>query len=107
MMALVEVTVMPLGTQSTSLSRFVAGCLEILQQAEDIQFQLTPMGTVIEGDLNRVLELVRRMHEQPFLAGASRVNTSIRIDDRRDKQGTMAGKMAAVEEKLTKPGGTD
>ena len=36
MMALVEVTVMPLGTQSTSLSRFVAGCLEILQQAEDI-----------------------------------------------------------------------
>lgn len=106
-MALVEVTVIPLGTSDTSLSSFVAGCLKILQGAEDIKYQLTPMGTIIEGDLARLLQVVSQMHEQPFQAGASRVNTIIRIDDRRDKKGTMEGKVASVEAKLISPGGTD
>lgn len=105
-MALVEVTVIPLGTQSTSLSSYVAGCLSILQGTEDIKYQLTPMGTVIEGELTKVLQVVAQMHEQPFLAGASRVNTIIRIDDRRDKKGTMEGKVASVESKLITAGGT-
>ncbi|MCL4440118.1 hypothetical protein P378_17885 [Desulforamulus profundi] len=106
-MALVEVTVIPLGTGSTSLSSFVAGCVRVLEQAEDVKYQLTPMGTVLEGDLPRLMELVRQMHEQPFLAGATRVSTTIRIDDRRDKEGTMQGKVASVETKLITPGGTD
>ncbi len=106
-MALVELTVIPLGTGSTSLSGFVAGCVKLLQQAEGIQYQLTPMGTIIEGELSVVLELARQMHEQPFLAGADRVTTTIRIDDRRDKEATMQGKVAAVESKLISAGGTD
>ena len=106
-MALVEVTVIPLGTDSTSLSSFVAGCIKLLQQAEGIQYQLTPMGTIIEGELSNIMELVRQMHEQPFLAGASRVSTTIRIDDRRDKRSTMQSKVAAVENKLISLGGTD
>ncbi|AEF94736.1 protein of unknown function DUF77 [Desulfotomaculum nigrificans CO-1-SRB] len=105
-MAVVEITVIPLGTESTSLSKYVAGCLQVLQQAGDIKYQLTPMGTVIEGELTKVLELVRQMHEQPFMAGAQRVNTIIRIDDRRDKQATMEGKVRSVEAKLVTPGGT-
>lgn len=106
-MALVEVTVIPLGTGDTSLSSFVAGCLKVLQETEDIKYQLTPMGTIIEGDLARLMQVVSQMHEQPFQAGASRVNTIIRIDDRRDKKGTMAGKVASVEAKLISLGGTD
>ena len=106
-MALVEVTVIPLGTGDTSLSNFVAGCVQILQEAEDIKYQLTPMGTILEGELTKVLQVVSQMHEQPFLAGAQRVNTIIRIDDRRDKKGTMEGKVASVQAKLITPGGTD
>ncbi|WP_459910771.1 MTH1187 family thiamine-binding protein [Desulfotomaculum defluvii] len=106
-MAIVEVTVIPLGTGNTSLSSFVAGCLGILEKSKGIQFQLTPMGTIIEGELEQVMNLVQQMHEQPFAAGADRVNTIIRIDDRRDKKSTMEGKVASVEEKLIKPGGTD
>ncbi|AQS59921.1 MTH1187 family thiamine-binding protein [Desulforamulus ferrireducens] len=105
-MAIVEVTVIPLGTDSTSLSSFVAGCVKILQQS-GVQYQLTPMGTIIEGELASLLELVRQMHEQPFLAGASRVTTTIRIDDRRDKTATMQSKVAAVENKLISAGGTE
>ena len=59
------------------------------------------MGTVIEGDLDSVLRVIRQMHEAPFKAGALRVSTLIKIDDRRDHpEHTMAEKIRAVEEKL-------
>ena len=101
-MAIVDVTVIPVGTPSSSLSEYVAGCVKVLEESEGISYRLTPMATVIEGELDRVLEVVRLMHEQPFAKGAGRVVTTIRIDDRRDKELTMAGKVAAVEAKLSK-----
>lgn len=99
-MAVVDVTIVPVGTASASLSEYVAGCVEVLQGAQGITFQLTPMATVIEGELGRVLEVIALMHEQPFLKGAARVVTTIRIDDRRDKKLTAAGKVAAVQARL-------
>lgn len=99
-MAVVEVTIAPLGTGTPSVSQFVAGCHRVLAKAGDVKYQLTPMSTIIEGDLDRILEVIRQMHESPFAAGAQRVSTSIRIDDRRDKELTMAGKVKAVIDKL-------
>jgi len=99
-MAIVEVTIAPLGTSATSLSSYVAGCHKVLMEAQDLKYELNPMGTVIEGDLDRILAVIRQMHEVPFAAGAQRVSTLIRIDDRRDKQATMSAKIQAVKEKL-------
>jgi uncharacterized protein (TIGR00106 family) len=99
-MAIVEVTIAPLGTGTPSLSRYVAACHKVLEQAVDLKYQLTPMATIIEGDLDNILEVIRRMQEVPFAAGAQRVLTTIRIDDRRDKQATMAGKIKSVTDKL-------
>jgi uncharacterized protein (TIGR00106 family) len=99
-MAVVEVSITPLGTAGTGVSTFVAGCLKVLEKT-GLRHQLTPMGTVIEGEIGEILEVVRQMHEEPFLAGAGRVSTLIKIDDRRDKeQHTMEGKVQSVEEKL-------
>ena len=91
-----EITVVPVGTGSTSLSRYVAGCVELIEACEDIKYQLTPMGTIVEGPLDRVLELLRIMHEEPFKKGISRVVTTIRIDDRRDKKASMSKKVESV-----------
>ncbi|MBP1764499.1 MAG: hypothetical protein H6Q65_1557 [Firmicutes bacterium] len=99
-MAIIEVTIAPLGTGSPSVSRYVAECHKVLTQEEGIKYQLTPMSTIIEGDLDRILAVVRKMHEVPFHAGAVRVSTSIKIDDRRDKEMTMEGKIRSVNEKL-------
>ena len=99
-MAMVEVTIVPLGTASPSVSRYVAECHKVLAREEGIKYQLTPMSTVIEGDLDRIFEIIRKMHEVPFMSGALRVSTSIKIDDRRDKELTMAGKLQSVKEKL-------
>ena len=91
-----EISVVPLGTGSTSLSHYVAGCMEVLDGVTGVSYQLTPMGTVLEGPLDRVLEAARLLHEVPFNQGASRVLTNLKIDDRRDKTVTMSGKVASV-----------
>ena len=91
-----EVTVVPLGTATTSLSYYVAACLDTIKKAPDISYQLTAMGTIIQGPLERVLELAQKMHEVPFAIGAKRVATTINIDDRRDKPATIEGKVKAI-----------
>jgi uncharacterized protein (TIGR00106 family) len=98
-MAVIFVTITPLGTATPSVSRYVAGVEQVLR-ASGLKHQLTAMGTIVEGEVDEVLRVIRRMHEHPFTQGALRVSTSIRIDDRRDKEHTIAGKMRSVEEKL-------
>ena len=98
-MAVVFVTIAPLGTATPSLSRYVAGVEKVLA-ASGLTHELTAMGTIIEGDLDRILAVVREMHEHPFAQGAVRVSTLVKIDDRRDKEHTIAGKMKSVREKL-------
>ncbi len=102
-MAIVDVAVVPLGTGNTSLSGFVTACQRELQKhGEGLTCELTAMGTIIEGDLDRILAVIRRLHEVPFEHGALRVSTIIRIDDRRDRAGSIRQKVASVEEKLKK-----
>jgi uncharacterized protein (TIGR00106 family) len=78
----------------------VAKCLQLVKES-GINHQLTPMGTILEGDIGDIFDLVERMHEVPFSAGAQRVSTLIKIDDRRDRSDhTMAGKVASVSKHL-------
>ncbi|MGB8932951.1 MAG: MTH1187 family thiamine-binding protein [Anaeromyxobacteraceae bacterium] len=98
-MAIVFLTITPLGTATPSVSRYVAGVQQVLRES-GLKHQLTAMGTIIEGDLDPILAVVRKMHEHPFAQGAVRVSTSIKIDDRRDKIATIEGKVRSVEEKL-------
>ncbi|GIO16058.1 hypothetical protein J19TS2_56130 [Cohnella xylanilytica] len=100
-MAIVQVTIVPLGTGTPSVGEYVAAVQRTLEQApEKVKWQLTPMSTIIEGDLDELLAVVRRLHEVPFASGALRVSTSITIDDRRDKIGSMQQKLDSVAEKL-------
>lgn len=99
-MAIIDISVVPVGTATPSVSRFVAGALKILQNEPGIKYQLTPMNTVIEGDLTRLLALAQKMHDSAFNSGIQRVVTTLRIDERRDKPLTMDGKVAAVQKQL-------
>jgi uncharacterized protein (TIGR00106 family) len=101
-MAVAFLTITPLGTATPSVSRYVAGVERILRETT-LRHELTAMGTIIEGEVDEILAVVRRMHEHPFTQGAQRVSTSLRIDDRRDKEHSIAGKMRSVQEKLKGP----
>ncbi len=95
-MAVAGVTVIPLGTGSPGVGDYVRACVDVLKEYPDLTVEPTPMSTVIEGDLGRILEAVKRMHEVPFEAGAQRVVTHITIDERRDKALTIQSKLNAV-----------
>lgn len=71
--------------------------LEGFKKEGKIQYQLTPMNTLIEGELSDLFEVIQTIHEAPFQKGIHRVATNIRIDDRRDKKTTMEGKLASVQ----------
>jgi uncharacterized protein (TIGR00106 family) len=104
-MAIIDVTVIPIGTDTPSVSSYVADLQHILKRHQDegsIRFQLTPMNTIIEGELSKLLGVVQEIHEAPFQKGIKRVATNIRIDDRRDKEGTMEGKLSSVRRQLEK-----
>ena len=98
-MAIVFVSISPLGTATTSLSSYVAGVERVLKDS-GLKSHLTAMGTIIEGDIDAILPVLRRMHELPFAQGAVRVSTLIKIDDRRDKTSSIEGKVRSVMEKL-------
>jgi len=99
-MALVEISVIPLGTPTPSVSQYIARAVKVLEGEKDIKYELTAMGTIIEGDLERVLTLARKMHEAVFNAGIMRVVTTIKIDDRRDKTSSMSSKTESLKRKL-------
>lgn len=80
------------------MSRHVARCLEIVEES-GLDYQLTAMGTIIEGEWDQVMEVVRRCHHE-VLAGVSRVLTTIRIDDRKGVEGALSTKVASVERVL-------
>jgi uncharacterized protein (TIGR00106 family) len=102
-MAIAELTIVPIGTGSTSLSRYVAGIQRELEKQTGIQYEMTPMSTIIEGPLERIFEVIRVLHEIPFHYGAERISTLVKIDDRRDKDGSIAQKMKSVADKLEQP----
>jgi len=99
-MPIAEISVVPLGTGTPSVSQYVARAVKVLQQEKDIKYELTAMGTTIEGDLDRILAVVRKMHEAVFGEGVIRVLTTIKIDDRRDRAQTMKAKLDSVKKKL-------
>jgi uncharacterized protein (TIGR00106 family) len=100
-MAIAEVSIIPLGTITPSLSKHLARAFRALQQEKDIKYELTSMGTIIEGDLGEILRIVKKMHEATFGEGVLRVVTTIRIDDRQDKTLSMSGKIESLQKELS------
>ena len=99
-MAIAEVSIIPLGTQTPSVSKYIARACRVLQDEKNIKYELTSMGTIIEGDLGEILRVVRNMHEAIFSEGVMRVVTTVKIDDRRDKTLSMKDKVESVQKKL-------
>ncbi|MBM3132755.1 MAG: MTH1187 family thiamine-binding protein [Chloroflexi bacterium] len=99
-MAVVEISIVPVGTKTPSVSKYVARAVSLLKGEPGITYEATAMGTIIEGDLDRVLAVVRKMHESAFDGEVMRVVTTVKIDDRRDKPLSMTGKLSSLEREI-------
>ncbi|NJE02911.1 MTH1187 family thiamine-binding protein [Thermococcus sp. MV11] len=92
-MAVAELCIFPLGTGSPSVGEYLKPVLKVIEES-GLKYRLCPMGTVVEGPVEEILELVRLCHVAILKAGAKRVVISLRIDDRTDKELTIEGKVS-------------
>ncbi len=93
------VSIFPLG-KGESVSKYVAAALEEIDKS-GLDYRLTAMGTVIEGDWNAVMRVLKRAHDR-LMRSSNRVYMSITIDDRKDRRRRLEAKIKSVEEILGK-----
>lgn len=101
-MPIMEISIVPVGTGSASVSRYVSEIIKVLQAEKNIEYTLTAMGTIISSEsLDCLFKTAKKMHNVLLKnKSINRVVTSIKIDDRKDKKLTIAGKIKSVSEKL-------
>ncbi len=100
MNAIAEFSVIPLGV-GVSLSPYVAECKKVLQE-RGIKHLLHANGTNIEGGWDELMGAIKECQTRLHKMGVPRVQTSIKIATRIDREQTMAEKVESVKEKLTK-----
>lgn len=97
---LVEFSIIPLGVGS-SLGAYLAEVLKIVD-ASGLPYKVNPMGTVIEGEWDATLKLIKKCHKTVMKSG-ERVVTTISIDDRKGKPNRIEEKVKSVERRIGKP----
>jgi len=84
--------------QGTSVSAPIAQITKIVERSK-LPHKLTPMSTIVQGDWDNVMALIKRCHRKAMASG-ERVITHISIDDRKGCRNPIVRKIASVEQKL-------
>ena len=87
----------PLG-KGDSVSPYVARSLEIID-ASGLDYRLHAMGTIIEGDVDEVLQVLKQCLEA-MSAECDRITCTAKLDYRKGHTGRLQSKVQSVEEKL-------
>ena len=96
---IIELSVLPV-SEDEHVSKYVAEAVRIIDES-GLDYQLTPMGTVISGDWDSVMAVAKACHEK-MLSMTDRVITKIRIDQFKDQEVAPGDKVKAVEKVLGK-----
>lgn len=100
-MATAEISIYPVGTDSTSLSFYIAKSIESIQDIAGLTYQATSMGTILESkDLQKILDATKIMTEVIHRLGVKRVEVVLKIDSRTDKTQTAQDKMDSLNHHL-------
>ena len=96
-MVLLEFSMTP-STKGESMSPYVARILDIIDKS-GLPYQLTPMGTIIEGEWAEVMAVVTSCFEA-MRTDCDRIGTHIKVDYRAGPGGRMTSKVDSVQQKL-------
>ncbi len=96
-MVLLEFSMTP-SSQEESKSPFVARILDVIDKS-GLPYQLTPMGTIIEGDWAEVMAVVTDCFKA-LEVDCPRISSQIKIDYRAGQNSRMKSKIDAVESNL-------
>ena len=98
-MVLLEFSMSPMD-KGESVSDYVSRSLKIISES-DVDYRLNPMGTVLEGEWEEVMAVVKQCYET-LKSDCKRITCVIKIDYRDGEKGRLETKMASVEKKLGK-----
>ena len=96
-MVLLEFSMAPAG-KGSSVSAFVARSLDIIDKS-GLPYQLTPMGTILEGEWEQVMAVVTACYKA-MSADCERVGTQIKIDARAGAGGRLKSYVESVQQKV-------
>jgi uncharacterized protein (TIGR00106 family) len=96
-MVLLEFSVSPMG-KGESVSEYVARCVDVVEQS-GLDYEVHAMGTIVEGELDAVLDVMRRSVEA-VAVDCERLSCTAKLDLRRGRQGAILSKVQSVERRV-------
>tara|TARA_B100000214_G_C23693922_1_gene502120 strand:- start:7 stop:297 length:291 start_codon:yes stop_codon:yes gene_type:complete len=90
----IDFCLVPIGV-GVSLSPYIKACIPIIEKY-NLDYELGPNGTAIEGEWDQVFECVKNCHEVVHSNGAPRVYTTLKINTRIDKKQLFREKVKSV-----------
>ena len=94
---MLEFSMSPLD-KGESVSRYVSRSLDIIDKS-GVNYRLNPMGTVLEGEFDEVMGVVKQCFER-MSEDCNRITCSVKIDYRKGKTGRLESKIVSVENRL-------
>ena len=99
-MATADLTVIALGRAEASASEYIAEIQRRLAAQDRVRYEMHAMGTSLEGATADILAIAGELHAVPFEMGIPRVYSILKLDERRDREQTLADKVESVRRRL-------
>ena len=96
-MVLLEFAMAP-GGKGESVSEYVARILDVIDRS-GVPYQLTPMGTILEGEWDAVMAVVSACFKA-LEPDCTRIGMNLKVDYRAGPAGRLKSKTAKIEERL-------
>lgn len=95
---LAQFTLIPLGTKTDSASKILAKAMMPIVKS-GLDYKVGPMSTTVEGEWDQITDLINRCRKR-VLEDCNRVAITIFIDDRKNAQDRILGKVKSLEKKM-------
>ena len=96
-----EISVYPMGTNTTSASFYIAKGIEAIQNLKGLRYEVTPMGTLLESEnVDKIYEASTRIMEAIHNLDVQRIEVVLKIDSRKDKDLKLEEKMESLKKYL-------
>jgi len=99
-LATADLTVIALGRAEASASAYIAEIQRRLAAQDRVRYELHAMGTSLEGSAADILAVAGELHAVPFEMGIPRVYSILKLDERRDRDQSLADKVESVRRRL-------
>ena len=97
-----EISIYPVGTNSTSVSFYIAKAVESIQKIPNLRYEINSMGTILESDdIDVIYDASNKMAEVVHNLGVNRVEVILKIDSRKDKQVSMEEKISSIKKQMS------